>query len=278
MSNQSSSSENVSSFIDKILEAKDPATVGLRKIIRRKTEELNDFPLKKVEFEEFESAERKKGILKEDERRILELEKQIHDFDLILKKQLDSVRKAVEEAFNRGKAEGIKQGIEKGNADASAVYAKNIAELQKNTGSTLNKLEDSKRDIFSNSDHILLKLSMEIARKIIASELVTRQDVILNVTKKALTYIAERERLVIRVAPDDYKVLNENRDFWEPVNEKLKDTVIEQDERVSRGGCIIESNNGSVDARLGIQMDEIVNLVEKMWTDSHLQDTSIDPV
>lgn len=274
--NTPSSSENSASLIDKLLEAKDPATVGLRRIIRKKMEDINDFPLKKVRFEEFDIPGSRKSVLSEEERRILELEKQISQFDLHLKKLQQESAKAAEEAFNRGKAEGIRLGTEKGNSDASVVYKKSIAEIQKNVTSCLKKMEDSKREIFSHTDHIVLKLCVEIAKKIIASEISTRQDIILNVTRKALCYIAEREKLLIRVAPDDHKVLNDKRDFWEPVSEKLKDIIIESDERVSRGGCIIESNNGTVDARIGVQVDEITDLVEKMWADNHLQEDTVN--
>jgi flagellar assembly protein FliH len=274
MNSQSSTSENTASLIDKLLEAKDPATIGLRRIIRKKIEDINDFPLKKVQFEEFDSPERKRKILSEDEKRIIELEKQITQFNIRLKKQQEDARKSVREAFEKGKAEGLRLGTEKGTAEAAAVYKNNIGEIQQNVVSFLKKIEDSKREIFSHSEHIILKLCLEISKKIIASEISTRQDVILNVTRKALSYIAEREKLVIRVAPDDLKILNDNRNFWEPVTDKLKDVIIEPDERVNRGSCIIESNSGTVDARLGVQMDEITELVEKMWTDNHLAEAN----
>ncbi len=269
MSSISSPSENTASLIDKLLEAKDPATVGLRRIIRKKIEDVNDFPLKKAQFQEFDSPNGKKKILSEEEKRIIELEKQITQFDMRLKKQQENEKRAVEDAYQKGKAEGLRLGAEKGSSDAASVYNKNILEIQQSVASFLKKFEDSKREIFSHSEHIILKLCLEISRKIISSEVATRQDVILNVTKKALSYMAEREKLVIRIAPDDLEILNEKRDFWEPVTEKLKNVTIEPDERVNKGGCIIESNSGTVDARLGIQIDEITDLIEKMWTDNH---------
>ncbi len=272
MNSPSSHSENTVSLIDKLLEAKDPATVGLRRIIRKKIEDMNDFPLKKAQFEEFDSPEGKKKILSENEKRIIELEKQITQLNNLFKKQQENAKRAVEQAYNKGKTEGLKLGEEKGKAEAVSVYKKNIAEIQQNVTSFLKNIEDSKKEIFSHSEHIILKLCLEICRKIIASEITSNQDIILNVTRKALSYIAEREKLIIRVAPDDLKILNDKRDFWEPVTEKIKDVSIEPDERVKKGGCIIESNSGTVDARLGIQMDEIADLVEKIWTDNHLAD------
>lgn len=277
MSNNSNSSENVSSFIDKLLEAKDPATVGLRKIIRKKKDDMNEFPLKKIAFEEFHDPS-KKGILSDEERRILELEKQVNEFDLRIKKQKLISDQEVKNAYERGKKDGINQGTETGKTEALKIYNKNMEDLQKNVSSCLKKIEDSKTDMISHSDHILLKLCIGICKKIVSSELTIREDIILNTIKKALTYIADRDRLIIRVSPDDLQTVNEGKGFWEPVNEVLKKISIEPDERIGRGGCIIESNNGVVDARLGIMFDEITDLIEKIWTNEHSLTANIDDV
>lgn len=259
--------ENVSSFIDKLLKETDPATIGLRKIIRKKKDELNDYPLRSVSFEEFDNPQVKKRLLSDDEKRILELEKQVNEFNLRMRKQQQESKQAIEDAYNKGKSEGITQGVEKGKAEATVYYKEKIDQIQENVTSFLTKLEQGQRDIFINSDHIMLKLCIEMAKKVISSELSIRKETILNVLKKALCYIADRERLIIRVSSEDFKIVEEKREFWEPINEKLKQVMIETDERVDAGGCIIESNSGSVDARIGVQIAELADLVEKFWAE-----------
>ena len=259
------SPENVSSFIDQILEAKDPATVGLRKILRKKADQKEEFPLHGVSMEQFEAPGNKSKILTDEEQRILQLEKKVIALTAQVQKQQEQARNAVQIAFSQGKAEGIKEGKSQGLADASAVYEKKVDELQLSVSTVLQRIEESKKTIFSNADHILLQLCTRIAKKILSSEISIRQDVILAVLKKALTYVADRERLVIRVSPGDLETVSGRKDFWIPVAERLKDIIIEADERIERGGCIVESNSGVVDARLGVQFGELTELIENVW-------------
>lgn len=183
----------------------------------------------------------------------------------------------MQNAFSKGYQEGLQIGIEQGRASAAKECEKKIDEVQKRVASYLSTLEESKRSVFINAEHILTKFSCEIAKKIISSELTTRDDIILHVVKKALSYIGDREKLVLRVAAGDLETVSGRKDFWAPVSEQLKDIAIEPDGRIEKGGCIIESNSGVVDARLGVQFLELTNLVEKIWENvSSSQSTAKD--
>ncbi|NLE01801.1 MAG: hypothetical protein GX640_18200 [Fibrobacter sp.] len=265
MSESNITDENISSLINKILEGKDPATVGLRKIIRKKNDEQKDFPLRKIDFEEFSSPDLKKKILTDDERRILQLEKQIADNKINYQKQIESLKKQVQDSYLRGKKEGYESGEKKGKEDSAALFDKRIEELQNKISTFFSTIEESKKQIINNSEHILTRLCVEMVKKIISTELSTRNDIILSVLKKALTYIGDRERLIIRIAPDDFETVSTKKDFWFPVSERLKDIIIEKDERITKGGCIVESNTGIVDSRMGVLMDELFSIVEKTW-------------
>jgi len=51
------------------------------------------------------------------------------------------------------------------------------------------------------------------------------------------------------------------------VGERLSDITIEADTTITKGGCIIDSNAGVVDATLGVQFSEMNELIEKIWND-----------
>ena len=265
MNTGSLSREEVSSFIDNILKSKDPATVGLRKILRKNTELERDFSVYSPAAVEFDTPERKSRVLSEDEQRILELEKKVIDLEGRLEKQKESARQAVQAAFVKGRTEGLEEGLARGREETTEVYEKKIDQLQQKIESIIRQFDESRRTVFSGSEHLLLRLCCEMVRKVISTEVTVNQNIILSVLKKALTYIGDRERLVVRVSPDDFETVSGRKDFWVPVAESLKNVSVESDERVSRGGCIIESNSGVVDARLGVQFEEISGLVESVW-------------
>jgi flagellar assembly protein FliH len=276
MNNESSSPDDVSKLINKILTAKDPATVGLRKIIRKKNDEQDNFPLRSESLQEFTDLKVKKGILSDDERRILELEKSISDLNLQIKKQQESANLAIQNAFSKGKSEGLIKGIEQGKTESAGIYEKKIDETQKYVSECLKKLEDSRHSLYKSSEHILLRLCIAVVKKVVASEVVTRPDLILSVVKKALTFIGDKERLIIRVSPNDSEIITGRKDFWISVTERLKDVTVEPDSRIQRGECIIESNTGTVDARFGVQFEELSGLIEKLWEDANSLTGNID--
>ncbi|HEX2957282.1 MAG TPA: FliH/SctL family protein [Chitinispirillaceae bacterium] len=256
--------EEVPSLIDKILKTNDPATVGLRRIIKRKSEEGTDFLARVPVIEPFDIPG-KSRILSEDERRILELEKKVMDLEEKCRRQVIEQKKAEEVASKSGYLDGMKKGIEKGASETAAMYEKKIDTLQQEISAFLKIVENEKRSIYVNAEHLLLKLALEIAKKVVSSEIVTNQQVILNVVKKALTHISDRERVIIHVSPQDYAVVTQRKDFWDTITDNLNNIIITEDSRIEKGGCLIESNSGVVDARLGVQIDEICSVVEMEW-------------
>lgn len=265
MSASELSPENVSTLIDRILKAKDPSTVGLTRILRKKEERRNDFPLRGAVLEEFAVPGNESKKFSEEERHVLELEKKAADLRVALQRRRKAAAEAVRNAFTKGRAEGFAQGRDDGIAATTEAYEKKIDGLQQRIGDMLETLETSKRSIFSNAEHLVLKLCCAMVKKVIDHEVSVHHDIVLTVLKRALSYIGHHENMVVRVAPDDLETVAQRKDFWFPVAQRLKDITIEADARIERGGCIVESNAGMVDARLGVQFEELAGLIEKTW-------------
>jgi len=265
MDNSPLSPENVSSLIDHVMKSKDPANVGLRKILKKKEEEGRSFQLHAPQLTEFETPGTKSRHLSEDDTIILELEKKVNDLQIKLKQFENKAAVAEKEAFVKGRNEGFSHGVKNGSDETAAKYEQQINELQKNVTRFIETFEQSRHEQFENIDHVLLKLVFEITKKVINCEVITNREYVLSVIKKAIHYIGDKERLIVRVAPRDFEIVSGRKDFWLPVTERVKNIIIENDERITQGGCIIESNSGTVDARLGVQFKELESLVEKIW-------------
>ncbi|MBN1758133.1 MAG: hypothetical protein JW863_07445 [Chitinispirillaceae bacterium] len=260
--------ENVSSLIEQVLKAKDPATVGLKKILRRKEEERNDHPLRSVALEEFSVPGKASKKLTDDERLILDLEKKVADLQVALKQQKKAAAAAIQEAYAKGRREGEDKGRAEAVAATTETCEKKIDELQQRIGDLLSGFEVAKREAVLNAEHLLLRLCLAVSGKVIGREVATDPELILGVIKYSLAYIGHREKMTLRVAPDDLETVSQRKDFWLPVGERLEDLSIVTDERIDRGGCIIESNSGLVDARMGVQFSELSDIVEKTWKDT----------
>jgi flagellar assembly protein FliH len=257
--------KKIVSLIDQLLQEKDPATVGLRRILKSKREVGKQFPLQEVQFEEFESPQRKSKIFSEEERHVLELEKElnrlqtrIHSVELKARQDVDA---ALKKGLQQGRTEGFDQGYQKAKGEAEI----QMGTLQQRFAALLARYEQQHQSIIIDAEHMLVKLATSLARKVVNAELAQNPQVIVAVVKKALAHVVERERVIIRVSPVDYEQLSGRTDFWAPVTERLSTLQVESDERIETGGCIIESSAGVIDAQRATQMQELEELIERTW-------------
>ncbi|MCL2688993.1 MAG: FliH/SctL family protein [Chitinispirillia bacterium] len=262
--------EKVSVLLDELLKAKDPATIGIRRIIRNKIDEHNNYPVRPPSLESFDSSGKpgnaaNSSVFNENERAYLELEKRVRELERTITQEKVQAKRAVAESFEKGKKEGYAEGEKQGRETADAKFKIELDGIKNHTDTCFKKLEVSKSNMYHDLDRVLLEFCIELTKKIIASEVATNKELILSVIKKSLVMIAERDNIVIRVSPQDLEITSHSKDFWSSVTERLENVKFEADSRIEKGGCIIESNSGMVDARLGVQIDEVAELVLKAW-------------
>jgi len=240
--------------------------VGIKKIVRAGQQSAREsFPVRSYSYDEFHSGQSPRGKLREDEKRLLMLEKEV----ITLRKNLDERSKRAEvacrEAYTKGKAEGLRLGEERGRIEAGKTYNSQLKDVREKVDGIFKTLADSHRNLFLNAGNLLLEFALQLAQKILRTEPSVHKEVALRSVKEALSYIADRERIIIRVHPDDFTCVDSERDSWMPPGERFEHIAVETDESIDRGGCIVDSNSGQADARLGIQFSELHELCEKVW-------------
>jgi flagellar assembly protein FliH len=153
------------------------------------------------------------------------------------------------EAYTRGLAEGVKKGQEQ----SKKKYGDMIAAVNALT----RELGALKRKIFAEAEEQVLDLAFAMAAKVIHQEVATNQDVIIGVLQEAVKNIVERDGLKIRLNPQDYRYIVEMKPDFLPRLVGVKNVSLEEDASVSRGGTVIETAHGEIDARLDRQLTEI---------------------
>ena len=91
---------------------------------------------------------------------------------------------------------------------------------------------------------------MDIAKRIIEKELTTNPDIIIKLVKNIVDSMNTAEAYKILVNPEDFETLTAEfgkQNLYSSVNDKIQ---ILTDNNVSPGGCIVETDLGSVDATL----------------------------
>jgi flagellar assembly protein FliH len=261
------SSENVSALIEQILTNKDPAVVGLRRILKNKLDDNLDFPVKSEILEDFGAAKGGAVHFSETERHALTQEKKVNDLKIEIEAQKQRTQKAIQAGYEKGFQEGLLRGKKEGEQKASTDFTRRLTTMEDRLAAITKEVDKSKKAIYSNAQHELLRLSLLLARKVINQEIATQPDLILSVIRKVFTYLSGREQVVLRVSPDDFETVTGKKEFWATMSQRLEGIRIEQDKRIGRGGCIIESTSGVADAQVDTQLDSLKDVLDQAWND-----------
>ncbi len=105
----------------------------------------------------------------------------------------------------------------------------------------------------SETEQDILRLAVKLAEKIIGREIKTDKATVVDIVANALRNAKRQDKLTIRVSQKDYSTVQEK--FVELSQSSRTSYVdIVPDPRVTLGGCIIESEVGTIDARLETQL------------------------
>jgi len=148
-------------------------------------------------------------------------------------------------AYNKGLDEGMNKGRMQilNNLGAELKILKQLIEGAINL----------KDELYSKIENDVIGISLMIARKIICEIAEKDREVVVNSAKEAIKRASDRAVLRIRVAPVDYDALNKKRSELLQCFDGIKSLLIEVDESVQPGGCLIETNQGDIDARIDSQ-------------------------
>ncbi len=154
-------------------------------------------------------------------------------------------QKIAEEARQKGYAEGMDAAAEQGR-DILAQAEEVRREAQR-----------EHEELIAGMEEEMLSLVMDIARKVVAGELGTGQDVIIRLIRDALPKCSGKDGAVLRVSPEDAENLAVNRDEFLSGTEGADSLEIKKDSTLHKGDCIIETQFGSVDAGVNTRLDKI---------------------
>ena len=90
-----------------------------------------------------------------------------------------------------------------------------------------------------------------------AREIEVDEGAVLARSREAIRKIIGVDKIKIHVSPSDEEYIREHRNELSSYADSVKEIVIEADSKVERGGCVIESELGNIDARVSTQFELI---------------------
>jgi flagellar assembly protein FliH len=158
----------------------------------------------------------------------------------------------------RAYQEGFNEGLKEGRRRAEEAMSK----MLQNTKEILREAEAERAAIMNSTEREIVELVLETAKRVVAAELKVNPDVVVAITKEALTLVRDRPHMLVQVHPDDLETCNQARQQLEALVPDGGALRILPDIRIERGGCVIDTGQGVVDATFGSRWAAIMESVK----------------
>jgi len=163
------------------------------------------------------------------------------------------------EAARQGYEEGFSRGYTEGEAEAwrqfESAHAVAIEAFVEELNVRSERLDAAFHDWCVQLEGPLAELAVVIAARIVGRELETNPETVLDISKQAVAEIIHAKEARIRVNPFDSEVLNAHKSSLLAASGSLRHVEIVEDRSIL-GGCVVETDGGSIDARIESMIEQ----------------------
>ena len=170
-------------------------------------------------------------------------------------------------AHETGFAAGHDEGFAKGNEEVERL----IERMHKILESVMQRRED----ILDETEQQIVELVVLMTRKVVKVISDNQKSVINNNVLAALKKVKGRGSVTLRVNLEDLKLATQNIDEFIKRCENIKGITVMEDSTVEKGGCIVETDFGAIDARISSQLSEVENRVMEISPVKTVSKTSL---
>jgi flagellar assembly protein FliH len=166
-------------------------------------------------------------------------------------------------AKKQGYDEGYAEGFEKGKDAAREEFKPFLESFER----LILDLSGFREDMYDKGEREMVEMVIGLAKKVIHFELSSRDDAVQEMIRLAVQSVLDRESMNIKINPTDKGYAESFRSELLQLFSEIKNITFEAHSGVDRGGCIVETNFGVVDARidkLDEQIDRILSLAPQV--------------
>jgi flagellar assembly protein FliH len=160
------------------------------------------------------------------------------------------------QARDRGYEDGRNKGYDEGKEE--------VSRLVKSLNRIISATIERRGVIIKNVEQQVVMIVLLIARKVIKTISEHQKGIVMQNIREALRKVRGRTDVVIRVNIEDLELTTEHKEEFLKMVEDIKNVTILEDSTVDRGGCIIETDFGNIDARIASQFQEIEDRIKEL--------------
>ncbi|MBP3365367.1 MAG: flagellar assembly protein FliH [Treponema sp.] len=194
-----------------------------------------------------------------DQAAVLKAQAQKEAQDIVEKAQaeaaeiLENAKSQESSVLQKAKDSGFQAGHEEGYRFGNEEAVRLVERIHK----MIEAIQSKRQEILDGTEQQIVSLVILIARKVVKIMSENQKSVIMSNVLQALKKVKGSGEVTLRVNLSDVKLTTEHaKDFVRQV-ESIKNIFVVEDSSVEKGGCIVETDFGAIDARISSQLSEL---------------------
>ena len=181
----------------------------------------------------------------------------------LLQDAINKAKKQVGEIKSNASKQGYDTGFEEGFNKGKESAKEEFSPVLETTQQLVEELSIFRKEMYNKVEREMIEMVIALTKKVIHFEFSTRADAVQDMIRLAVQSVLDRESLVIKIHPTDKEYAEMFRPELHHMFSDIKNITFLADSGMARGGCIVETNFGVIDARiekLEEQIDRILNI------------------
>lgn len=177
----------------------------------------------------------------------------------IINKAISEAQKKAQEILEQAYNQGYSQGYNEIKNKLEQEYQQKIQELQKEIQNILNLKENLVKEIEKD----IVELAIKVAEKVINKKIEEEPELVSNYLLELLPKIEQAKNITIWINPNEIEYVKLSKEKFKNLVENVDNINIAPDSRIEKGGCIIETNFGKIDARISTKLEVLKEIIHK---------------
>lgn len=177
------------------------------------------------------------------------LENARKEADSILAEAKTRVEEQEKSGYDGGFKKGREEGFREGNIEAQRLVDRLHVIIERTM--------DKRQEILSETEQQIVDLVLLMTRKIVKVISENQRNVVVSNVVQALRKVKGRGDVIVRVNLNDVGMTTQHTKDFLSAAENVKNITVVEDSTIDRGGCVVETDFGAIDARIVSQLNEL---------------------
>src|SRR3954471_17523165 len=160
---------------------------------------------------------------------------------------------------DEARAAGHAEGFAVGRSEALAEMTPSVAAA----ASALEAVRGLEADACERVESAAVELAVRMAERVVAGTIAVSPERLFDIVRGALRTIIERERVTLLVHPDDLDLMRDGVTEVTGALGGIEHLEVQEERRVGRGGAIVRTSLGEVDARVETKLERARAAIEQ---------------